>query len=124
MVVSAKKSKGKKAEGKRKEYFMLIGGGASDIEKCLGDIKLLVDKGFSVEDKKWKVYEDKFYNFLAEIAEKKEKSVVPYMNEYERLRSACIRNADIEREEPDFLGEFRIAKSNKNHYNGSRGWRK
>ncbi len=68
MVVSSKKPRGKMAEGKRKEFFMLISGGVSDIEKCLDEIKILVDEGFSVDDKKWKVYEDRFYNFLSEIA--------------------------------------------------------
>lgn len=124
MAVSAKKPRGERVGGKIKECFMLIGGEANDIEKCLDEIKILVDEGISVEDRKWKVQEDKFYEFLSEIAKKKGKSVVPYMNRYRILESACIRHADSVREKPDFSDEYRIVKSNKNHYNGSRNWRK
>ncbi len=46
------------------------------------------------------------------------------MNKYSRLKSVCIRNADSEREGQDFPDEYRMTKSDRNHYNGSRKWRK
>ncbi|MBU3913488.1 MAG: hypothetical protein KKB21_04270 [Nanoarchaeota archaeon] len=113
----------KKLEEIKEAYRTQLGEKLWDMKTCLDILRILAHRKVSARGEEWRACEDLFYDALSLTARKMKESVVPYMTEYRRLRSACERQAQFDKEKQDFPDEYREAKSQRDHYSLEPRWR-